>query len=213
MAAVELTDVDSVRQFMQKSVSDKLQDEDIEVLILGVSDAFPRHCNREFGPTGTETTRSFEFEPNGNGFEVVDLKPYEYRALHGVTLDPDFAPGTILVANQYREWSFPARDGTFFGLRLVNLEELVTPKGMQPTAGLPFRTRRVDVKADWGMASVPEEIRHWANVTVEAWSHLRREGGAPNMTEFGEGPLPPGYDLPLPVVWGLKRWVRPTPSA
>lgn len=212
MPAVELTDVDSVRQFMQKSTSAKLQDEDIEVLILGVSDAIPRLCNREFGPTGASTTRSFEFEPNGNGFEVIDLKPYEYRALHGVTLDPDFTP-TVLVANQYREYPFPARDGTFFGLRLVNLAELVFPAGMEQTVGLPFHNRRIDVKADWGMASVPVEVQHWANVTVEAWSHLRREGGGPNPSEFGEGPLPLGYDLPLPVVWGLKRWMRPTPSA
>lgn len=208
----ELTDVDSVRQFMQKSTSDKLQDEDIEVLVLGASQAIIRYCNREFGPT-PEETRSFEFEPNGNGFETVDLKPYEYRTLKTVTIDPDFSGGTALTSNQYRQWPYPARDGTFFGVRLVNLEELTTPTSMPATAGLPFHTRRLDVSADWGTASVPLEVEHWANVTVEAWAHLRREGAAPNLSDFGEGPLPPGYDLPLPVVWGLKRWVRPTPSA
>jgi len=212
MAAAELVDVDSVRQFMGKSVRDKLQDEDLEVLILGASQAIPRHCNREFGPTNKQV-RSFEFEPNGDGFELLDLKPYEYRVLREVTLDPDVESGTKLEAGQFREWPFPERDGTFFGVRLVGLPAFVASATTVPTAGLPFHTRRIDVEADWGTASVPTEIEHWAKVTVEAWAHLRREGGQPNLTEFGEGPLPVGYDLPLPVVWGLKRWVRPTPSA
>jgi hypothetical protein len=212
MPALELTDIASVRQFMQKSQSDKLQDPDIETLIEQASDEIQRHCNREFAPASDDATRSFEFQPNGNGFEVIDLKPYEYRALHSVTLDPDFE-AIELEASQYRVWPFPARDGTFFGFRLVNLPEQTLPSDFQSTAGIPFQTRRLDVTADWGMASVPPGVKHWANVTVEAWAHLRREGGQPNETQFGEGPLPPGYDLPLPVVWGLRRWARPTPSA
>jgi hypothetical protein len=78
---------------------------------------------------------------------------------------------------------------------------------------MPFQTRRVDVKAMWGIAEIPRELQHWANVCVEAWAHLRRDGGNPNEMQFGEGPLPVGYDIPLPVKWGLRRFVRPTPSA
>ncbi len=210
--SVELTDIESVRQFMQKSTSDTLQDEDIGVLILQCSEAITRHCNRQFGPAESEVTRGFELEPNG-GWELIDLKPYEYRAIKTVTIDPDFSGGTALTANTYRFWPYPSREGTFFGLRLAELPELKLPAGFERSGELPFQTRRLDVKADWGMTKIPLEVQHWANVTVEAWVHLRREGGQPNLTELGEGPLPVGYDLPLPVVWGLKRWVRPTPSA
>jgi hypothetical protein len=208
IAGSDLTDVASVRQLMQKTTSDKLQDPDIETLIHQASDAIQRHCNREFAPASSKVLRSFEFEPN-TSLDLIDLKPYEYRALHTVTLDPDLEPVT-LDATQFRTWPFPARDGTFFGLRLSDLPDPKLPSTTSTI--LPFGLRRLDVTADWGMLSVPSEVTHWTNVTVEAWLHLRREGGQPNETQVGEGPLPVGYDLPLPVKWGLRRWTRPTPE-
>src|SRR2546423_752111 len=110
MPTVELTDVDSVRQFMQKSASDKLQDDDIEVMVGAASEAIQRHCNREFLPAEAQM-RSFEFQPNGDDFEVIDLKPYEYRALTTVVLDADLVPATLNMA-QVRPWPYPSRDGT-----------------------------------------------------------------------------------------------------
>lgn len=209
--AVELTDIESVRQFMQKSLSDKLQDEDLEILILQASEGIERHCNRQFIREDAQT-KSFEFIVN-TGLDLVDLKPYEYRVLKEVVLDPDLTPVT-LSAYQYRPWPYPSRDGTFFGLRLAETPEPVLTTSFKRSApSLPYQTRRIDVKADWGTASVPKELQHWANVTVEAWAHLRREGGSPNEAQFGEGPLPIGYDLPLPVRWGLRRWQRPLADA
>lgn len=210
ITGADLTDVASVRQLMQKTTSDKLQDPDIETLIHQASAAIQRHCNREFAPASPKVLRSFEFEPN-TGLDLIDLKPYEYRALQIVTLDPDLEPVT-LDATHFRTWPFPARDGTFFGLRLSDLPGPKRPSSTSSTI-LPFGLRRLDVTADWGMLSIPPEVTHWANVTVEAWLHLRREGAQPNETQVGEGPLPVGYDLPLPVKWGLRRWTRPTPEA
>jgi hypothetical protein len=97
---------------------------------------------------------------------------------------------------------------------LAELPDPVLPTGLAASPALPYQTRRIDVTADWGMASVPSEVQHWANVTVEAWVHLRR-GTVPGQrqAELGEGPMPTIEDLPVPVRWGLKRWVRPTPEA
>ena len=207
MSGVELTDITSVRQFMQKSLSDKLQDEDLEILIRQASPAIERFCNRQF-VAQPKTLKSFEFLPN-ESLELIDLKPYEFRTIQKVVLDPDLTPVTLTTA-QYRAWPYPARDGTFFGLRFAELPEPVTSN--EPA--LAFQTRRVDVEADWGLASIPPEVQHWTNVTVESWAHMRRDGvpGSVEM-QFGEGQLPKPEDLPAAVRWGLKRWVRPTPEA
>jgi hypothetical protein len=199
MAAVELTDVESVRQFMQKSTRDKLQNDDIEALIPPASEAIQRHLVRELMPVSSAETRSFEFLPNG-GLEVIDLKPYEYRVIHEVTLDPDLTP-TVLEAGQYRPWPLPSRDGTYFGIRLTGLEEPTLPQSLAGLGALPFQTRRIDINADWGLGTVPAEVQHWCNVLVEAWARLRRAEESPTVE-----------DLPEAVCWGLKRWERSTPS-
>src|SRR5438105_1966160 len=108
--ATELTDIESVRQFMQKSLSDKLQDEDLEILILQMSEGFERYCNRQFVREDNQT-KSFEFLVN-TGLDLVDLKPYEYRTLKEVTLDPDLTP-VVLTSVHYRPWPYPSRDGSF----------------------------------------------------------------------------------------------------
>lgn len=205
----ELTDVESVRQFMQKSVSDKLQDEDLKILILQASEEIERHCNRQFFPE-PEATKSFEFLPNET-LDLIDLKPTEYRALTTVVLDPDLTPVT-LAAGTYRPYPYPSRDGTFFGIKFSTLPAPVLPSTLPAGPEMPFGTRRVDVTATWGTAAVPHGLQHWANVTVEAWAHLRRDGAAPREGQV-EGTTPLTYDLPLSVVWALKRWNRPTPAA
>lgn len=197
---VELTDVDGVRQAMQKSLRDKLQDEDLEVLILQASEAIARVTNREFGPTN-DATRSFEYTQTGID-DILDLAPYELRTLTKVELDPEAEAGGVeLSSAKYRLRPYPPRDGTFFGLRLVELPSATTGEG--------FYTRRIDITGDWGMTSVPEDVRHWANVTVEAWAQLRREGPAPDAFGGEYGSMPMGFALPVPVMQGLRPWMRP----
>ena len=69
------------------------------------------------------------------------------------------------------------------------------------------------VGGEGAVARFPEEVEHLANVTIESWVHLRRDGGMPVGEDFGAGPTMRGYDLPPSVFFGLKRWVRPTPAA
>jgi hypothetical protein len=207
--SVELTDIASVRQFMQKAVADKLQDADLEALIRQASAAVQRHCNRQF-VREDHATHSFEFLPVGGGWELVDLKPYEFRTIKAVKLDPDLTP-TTLTAAQYRPGPYPPIDGTFFLLRLAELPDPPALAGLQSAATLPYQTRRIDVEADWGLLEVPSEVEHLTNVVVEAWCHLRREGVPGSTLDFGEAGQPPKpEDFPAAARWGLKRWVRPT---
>lgn len=202
----ELTDIDSVRQFMQKSFSDKLQDEDLEVLILQSSEAIERYCNRQFFPE-TAVMKSFEFYPTW-GYEVVDVKPTEFRAITSITIDPDLTP-VALTAAHYRPHPYPARDGTFFCIKFAELPEPVVPSTLPTSPALPFLTRRVDVTGDWGVASVPDGLEHWANLTVEEWAKLHTGLLVGSEHESERVPL----DLPAPVRWGLKRWIRPSAEA
>lgn len=208
MPPVELTDIGSVRQFMQKSVSDKLQDEDLEVLIRQLSEEVQRHLNREFLPAST-SLRSFEYLPNTT-FDLIDLQPYEYRKVVKVVLDPDLTPVT-LPATSYRPYPTQSRDGSYFGLRLAELPEPVAPAAFANSPALPFQTRRVDVEAEWGLGTIPAGLQHWCNVAVEAWVHLRRGMiASQQQIDMGEGPVPIIDDLPIAVRRGLRRWERPT---
>lgn len=193
---------------MQKTVSDKLQDEDLEVLIRQLSEEVQRHCNREFLPNST-SMRSFEYLPNTT-FDLVDLAPYEFRAVKAVVLDPDLTPVTLAAAC-YRPYPTQTRDGTYFGLRLAGLPEPVTSGSLPHSPALPFQTRRIDVEADWGLGTVPAGLQHWCNVAVEAWVKLRRGALVTQaQIDMGEGPTPVIDDLPLAVKRGLRRWERPT---
>ncbi|HEY7831791.1 MAG TPA: hypothetical protein VIC06_14610 [Solirubrobacteraceae bacterium] len=209
----DLTDIAGVRQFMQKRASDTTQDADLEVLITQASMAIQRHCNREFAPATATATRSFEYEPVGSGFEILDATPYEIRSISTVKLDADLGAGVTLETSQYRLWPYPSRDGTFLGVRLTNLPEPILPPGYPSLPALPFLTRRIDITGAWGMTSVPPEVKHYANVTVESWIHLRRDAGV-GLGDVSETPQMRPDDLPPAVRWGLqRRWMRPTPSA
>jgi hypothetical protein len=196
----ELTDVDSARQYMQQNLNNKLQDEDVETLIFQVTDAFTRHTNREFFPSSA--TRSFEWVQGR--FDVLDLAPYEIRTATKVQLDPETEGGTELT--DYRLRPCPARDGTFFQIRLT---ELPAPKASANPSEFPFYTRRLDIAGEWGMAKVPDIIQHYANVTVKAWAELRHEVGLPPNAEFGEGAPLRAENIPIAVLRGLDVWKRP----
>jgi hypothetical protein len=203
---VPLTDLDSVRQFMQKTASDLAQDTDIEVLIEEVSEGIERFCDREFGPSN-DKTRSFEYV-QASGFrasDVLNTNPYEFRTVEKVVYDPDIGGGTEVDPSAFRPWPYPARDGTFFGLRVAR--SVLPPQ----VSNDPFPTRRVDVTGDWGMLEVPVLIKRYANMAVESAVHLRRDAG-PGFNADAVDSEPSGKpdDLPTAVKWGLRRaWMRP----
>jgi hypothetical protein len=208
VASPELTDVDSVRQYMQKTLNDKLQDEDVETLIYQASEAVQRYTSREFTATNN-ATRSFEWTPT-DCYDILDLAPYELRAVTSVNLDADTEAPTTLTGLQYRLRPYPPRDGTFFGLRLSGLPLPKSTSSSGVAVGEPYRyfTRRLSITGNWGMAQVPPEVQHYTNLTVKNWAELHRDPGLQS-GEFGEGAALRAEDLPIAARFGLKRWMRP----
>lgn len=205
-----LTDLESVRQFLQERAQIEAQDDDIEELILQVSDAIPRYCLREFVPS-YGVTRSFELMPTQGAHwpwpsraERVNFVRYEARSISKIVLDPDIEGGVELPPEEWRLYPYPgSREGTYYGLRLAE----TIPAPLKP---LIFPTRRIDVTGDWGMESIPELVRRYANQTVADWLELPKDGREFNETmPEGEAPAP-ADDLPASVRKGLARtFMRP----
>jgi hypothetical protein len=198
-----LTDLESVRQYLQETTDQDVQDDDIEILIPQVSDAIPRYCLREFTPTAG-ATRSFEFPWEPRQPVVVNTVRYELRTVSKVVVDPDMSGGVELSAEEWRTWPLPATaEGTYYGIRLGK-------SIAGPSKPLQFPSRRVDITGDWGMAAVPDIIRRYANESVAAWLQLPADGRMFNRAEMeGSAPARPD-DLPPGVRFGLKAgFMRP----
>lgn len=166
MAAIDLTTVDSVRQFMQFRDADTEQDPIIPSLVTAASRAIMRDCQREF-KTGVADGTAREFEYKGDGF--LDLGPFDLRALAdpGVEVDSDGDSPTTITTDQYRLYPFPNAEGVFTALRLD-----VSWQGSFNR----WPVRRVRVTGDWGWPSVPDEVETACIITVATW--LRRDVSA-----------------------------------
>src|SRR5947209_7414114 len=97
MSAIDLTDLDGVRAFLQYNASDVDQDPVIEGMITAASRSILEELEREFAPATNAETRRFVFdlrEPR------LALSPYDLRAATAIVLNPQEAPGTPLT-----EWA------------------------------------------------------------------------------------------------------------
>jgi hypothetical protein len=197
LALSELTDIESVRQYLQKSTADRAQDEDIAILIRQASAVIERFTRREYAPSAG-VTRTFAYRPTGC-YDVLDFSPYEARSIETLKVGE-----TTISMSAFELYPATSLSGTYFGVRLGELPAAVE------SAPLPFYTRTVTVKGDWGMLAIPEDVQHWANATVAAWLRLRLEGRTSGgFNEPGEGFMPVTYQIP-PDAWrGLQPWVRP----
>lgn len=164
MAAIDLTTVDSVRQFMQFSAADTEQDAIIAATITRASRAIMRDCQREFKTTVPDGTAR-EFEYAGNGF--LDLSPFDLRTLTTVEVDSDTDTPTTLGVDQFRLYPFPTPEGVYTALRLD-----VFWRG----AFNRWPVRRVRVTGNWGWDAVPEDVEQACIICCAIW--LRRDVSA-----------------------------------
>lgn len=171
MASTDLCTLSEVRSFLQKPSTDTNQDAIISSLITRASLAIMRYCDREFAPASTSTVRKFEWNPRNYG--LLDLAPYDVRAVTLVRLDSDQTSPTTLTTDEYRLWPRPSRDGTYQALR-IRPWSIVSPSWQFPDV------REVEVTGTWGFSAVPEDVKHTALVTVATW--LRRDVAAFSQT-------------------------------
>lgn len=196
MAAGDLCSLSEVRSFLQKTGGDTAQDTIIQSLITRASAAISRHAERQFAPTETATTHTFEHEFNRDGF--VDLAPYDLRTVTSVQIDTDTGTAGTLGTSEWRLFPQPPADGVYTAIRLVP-----TTRG----GWSRFRHVQIQITGDWGFAAVPEDVKHCAIVTTAIW--LRRDVAAFSSTfKLDEDRVERPEGLPSSVRATLASWRR-----
>lgn len=168
MAAGDLTDLATVREFMQKGATGTETEQDalITDVITRASRVIQRTYTRIFVPA--ETNASHTFVWRGRGW--LSLSPWYARSVTAVQLDPDLSSPTNLSAGDWSIEPDPAEDGVYTHLRFPgqtftgysNLE-------LQDDLVESSYYRRVRLTGDWGYTAVPDDVKHWATVTVVEW--------------------------------------------
>lgn len=194
MAAADLCTLEDVRLFLGKDDSDTSQDAVIASLISRASLAIMRDCQREFAPASSSAARVFRYSTPGR----MSLAPYEARTVTLVRMDSDQASPVTLTASQYRLWPVPAPDGTYL---------TVLFDGTEGSSSSAWRDRIVEVTGTWGMAAVPEDVRHACVVTAATW--FRRDVAAFSTTfKLDEDRVERPEVLPAQVRGLLDRYRR-----
>lgn len=161
LASGLLCSLDDVRGYLQKPTSDTAQDDIVMTMISRASRAIQSWCEREFTPIGSATRR---FRVDG---QFVNLAPYDLRTVTTMTLDPT-GTATVLTANTgYALLPFNANGGTYQYVSLGASQSLTS------TFSGEFDFALLDIAGTWGMATIPEDVKQAAILTVVLW--MRRE--------------------------------------
>jgi hypothetical protein len=157
-------------------------------------------------PTGTDLswdfgeTRVFEYDGSG----TLDLRPYDLRELHAVTLYTDLQASLqdVLTADEYRlRPAGRALGGTYLTLGLP------TPSVEEEDYGFGWEA---SVTGQWGMATVPGAVKlaakQWVkNIVENPGSYTAYAMNGYNVVpDFGV----PGAGMPRAVERRLERWRR-----
>jgi hypothetical protein len=194
MGAQDLTSLANVRAMLQKPGSDVGQDGLIGALITRASVAIMRYTDRQFAPAETAATKVFEYEQGGTS-HLLDVAPYDLRAITQVQLDTDESSATTLTTDEYRLFPQPPRDGVYTALRL---QPFSYGRGR-------WGHRQVSVTGNWGFASVPVDVEDACIKTVALW--LRRDASGFD-AGASEGVWVRPLDLPSAVMAALDRYRR-----
>ncbi len=190
---IDLTDLGSVRAFLQKPDGDTNQDAVIGLLITAASREIRRVFEREFSDPQNDLTRNFRVHVDE---PFLSLAPYDLRDLTTLTLDPHGTPVPLTRYTDFDLLPTPNPDGVFTSVRFY---------AQLRSGSLPVR--HVAITGDWGFAAVPAEVTHWANVTVAEW--LRRDVSAfSSVFNIDTQQLERPAALPAAVIAGLSHFRR-----
>lgn len=192
--AGELTDIDAVREYLQKEDLEDAQDPVINLLIPAASAAIRADLNRKIGIEETNAAHTFELD-NRRGF--LSFAPYDLRTLTEMRIDTDEGAGTVLTADTYRLYPRDRELGvwTYAKLRVSGFNS--------------WGVREVRVTGDWGIAaaSMPAEVKHWATITVVEWLRADVSMFTTNFDAVQERVIRP-ENLPSAVRHGLSHLRR-----
>lgn len=181
MAAGDLTDLASVREFLRITDADQTgADTFLTALIAQASRAIHKHTAREFAPLSTASqTRVFAYHGGGRLF----FTPHDLRAATSVQIDTDSDNPTTLTADE-DYYLFPRGASPIDGVY-----EYMELRGCEPAAksssSLVRPWREITVVGTWGFASVPADVKTAANMLIAFW--YRQHSTVPGNTLAGEG--------------------------
>lgn len=161
MASIDLTTTAKVKTYLQIDSSETGQDAVIADLVTKASRQILQEFQREFAPTSSATTRTFEAEVFAGDGGFVNLAPYDLRTLTTLKIDTDTATPITLTSAEYRLRPVPNPFGVYDRIELKPLTRIAR--------SIEWKRRQITVLGDWGFASVPEDVEHWCNVQVSAW--------------------------------------------
>jgi len=182
---VALTDLAAVKAFIQAENNE--QDDAIKSLLDPCSQAITNYTSREFEKADGQK-RVFA-HPGGR---ILDLVPYDLRVVKGIVVGKETSTPQTLIATDYALRPKPARHGVYLRVKLA----------------LDPGECEIEVDGDWGFASVPEDVKSCATMTIALW--LRREVQAFERTvTLDEDRLERPEALPSAIRGRLAPWRRP----
>lgn len=209
MAAIDLCTLSDVRGELELPASDTTRDTLISSVITACSRAIHTYCQREFKTeTNGSTTRRFKVP---NLAYVVDLAPFDLRSVTTVTIHPESSSATTLTA--WTEYQLAP-------LTLVDTYQQIriSPWVAQMHVGdtpRRFGYTIVDVTSTtWGFASVPDDVKRAAIITVCANIDRRIDAydiGAMDMVNSDIGLQPARnatFSIPTPAMALLGPYRR-----
>lgn len=210
MAAIDLCTLSDVKTELEVA-SDTSRDTLISAVITGVSRAIHSLCEREFKTEASgSTTRRFEVT-DGNYF--IDLAPYDLNSSSGltVTIHPTSTTPYTLTANTEYLLEPANKVWTYEGIR-------VSPWVAQMHVGETprrFGVTLIDVtSASWGFASVPEDVKRAAILSVAANIDRRLDAyglAANDLVDMDAGIRParqPAFSIPMAALVLLNPYRR-----
>ena len=207
MAAQDLCTLANVRESLELETAETVRDTKISTLITDASEAILKHCKRELAPATEDATRRFRVNHrrrDRNGNYVVDLKPYDLRSAASVTLHPEqTTPVALTVTTQYLLDTIAPSDSGVFSRVLLN-QSLSFGSTLSGNFGFAY----LDIAGAWGFATVPENAKRAAIVTVEAWLSKPIAQGITDDARPFVNSAPSKLDLPLAALRLLNPYCR-----
>jgi hypothetical protein len=161
--ASDLCSLADVRLAMETPAGDTALDAEIQDMISDASERILADVSRELVPlTANPATRRFRVD----GY-LVDLEPFDLRAVTSVTLHPESSSPVVLSSSDYALKPIADRWGVYNRIQLSRL--LVLYSDTMLKQGFCY----LDVAGTWGFASVPRIAKRACINAVRSW--LRRD--------------------------------------
>lgn len=163
MATIDLCTLSDVRAELELPAADTTRDTLISSTITACSRAIHTYCQREFKTeTNGSTTRRFKVP---NLAYLVDLAPFDLRSVTAVIIHPESTTPTTLTATTEYQLAPVTLVDTY---QQVKISPWVAQMHVGDTPRR-FGYTLVDVTSTtWGFASVPDDVKRAAIITVAA---------------------------------------------